>query len=126
MKNRDNSHKIVNKLPKKRKNPKFFLKKFLVYFYRFPREESISDWIKEKNNKFVRKSLDIVITGIFIQIAIFPFLFVFNYFTDFYIQLKLIPLFIVSYGFIWDAGEKIHAKIVNGRVKANSSLPRPR
>ncbi len=126
MKNTDNSHKIVNKLPKKRKNPKFFLKRFIVYFYKFPKEDSIDDWIKDKNKSFIKKSIDIVVTGLFIQIALFPFMSLLNYFTGFAYSPRLYPLFIVSYGLIWDAWEKIHTRIVNGKVRANLSLPKPR
>ena len=112
---------------KKIKRPKklrFLIKDFLVKFYDFQKEDSIKDWITDKFKDLITLVIDLVVTGILIYIALIPFASLLNYFTGYHIPQSKIPLMIISYGFIWAAGEKIHTIFVNGKMKANAALPR--
>ncbi len=115
----------VNKV-KRPKKLRFLIKDFLVKFYDFQEEDSIKEWITEKVKDLITKVIDLIITGILVYIAIIPFAYLLKYFTGYYIPRSKIPLIIISYGFIWAAGEKIHGIFVNGKMKANAALPRTR
>lgn len=112
------------KSSKKSKKPKWLLRNFLIYFYDFKKDDSISDWLSDINKQFIKYILDIIITGIKVQIALFIPLSILFYFTGFYVPLKLTPIAIISYGMIWDAWEAIHTELVVGKVTANSALRR--
>ncbi len=126
MKNLSKYQLFGAKLVKRPKKLRFLIKDFLVKFYDFQKEDSIKDWITEKFKDLITKVIDIIITGIFVYIALIPFASLLKYFTGYYIPKSQIPLMIVSYGFIWASGEKIHEIFVNGRMKANAVLPRTR
>ena len=112
------------KIRKRPKKLRFLIKDFLVIFYDFQQEESITDWITEQFKTLITKVIDIIITGILIYIALIPLASLLNYFTGYYIPRRQISIMIISYGFIWSAGEKIHTIFVNGKMKANAALPK--
>lgn len=116
--------KILHKFPKKPKNPKFLLKSFLMYFYHYREEDNIDDWISGSFKKLFKKTTDILLTGTFSMLALFPILLIFHYFTGFYFKPMQFPYVILAFGLLWDAWEKIQDKLVDGKVVANSALPR--
>jgi len=124
MENTENNPIIVHNLPKIRKHPKFFLKDFLVKFYEFKQEDHIGHWIANKIIGLFVKIIDVVVTGVLMQVALFPFHQMLFHFGGFTVPVQMIPVWIVSYGLIWAACEKIHESIVEGRIKANQALPK--
>lgn len=123
-KKRENTSKFILKPQKISKNPKWLIKKFLKFLYGFTEEDNITDWLVETNKKFIRFIIDIIITGICVQISLFVPYVLLSYFTGFYIPLKLIPITIISYGFFWNGWERIHDKLVEGRIKSNMAMPK--
>lgn len=126
MKNSSKYQLFGAKIVKRPKKLRFLIKDFLVKFYDFQQEDSIKDWLTETFKDLITKVIDIIITGILVYIALIPFGSVLKYFTGYHILQSQIPTMIISYGFIWAAGEKIHTIFVNGRMKANAALPRTR
>ena len=124
MKNMSKYQLFGAKKVKRPKKLKFLIKDFLVKFYDFQQEDSIKDWIAEQLKNLMTKIIDIIVTGILMYIALIPFASLLNYFTGYHIPRRQMPLMIISYGFIWSAGEKIHSIFVNGKMKANAALPK--
>ena len=119
-----NKRRILHKFPKKSRNPKHWLRSFLIEFYNLPFESNIDDWIKNLTKKLLKKSIDILITGMLIQICLFPFYWALHYFTGFLIPLEFSWIFIISYGLIWNAWENVHERLVEGKIRANHALPK--
>ena len=124
MKNLSKYQLFGAKITKRPKKLRFLIKDFLVKFYDFQKEDSITDWLIERFKELMTSIIDLIVTGILVYIALIPFASLLNYFTGYHIPRRQIPLMIISYGFIWSAGEKIHSIFVNGKMKANAALPK--
>ena len=93
-------------------------------FYNFKEEDYIKDWMEEQLKNFVKKYIEVIITGFKLFLAFLPIQMLLTYYTGFYVKVECIPLVILSFGLIWDALENMHEKRIEGRIRANLALPK--